>query len=82
MKAYKALLPNLTSRHKAFRFEIGKKYSVEGKIILCKNGFHACEKVEDVFFYYPWKSRIFEVELGGDMEKDGDKLAARHCTVN
>src|SRR5574343_2042872 len=81
MKAYKALNQDLTSKKGSFQFEIGKKYSVKGTVALCKNGFHACEKLEDVFGYYNWNSRIFEVELEGNMVKEEDKLAARHCTL-
>jgi hypothetical protein len=81
MKAYKALKPDLTTEYGNFQFEIGKKYSVEEEIELCKNGFHACEKVEDVFKYYYWDARIFEVEIDGDIKHEEDKVVARHCTL-
>ena len=65
-----------------FEFEIGKAYSVEGKIEACRNGFHACEYPLDVFQYYaPAGHRFCVVELSGDMDVDGNKTAARTITV-
>jgi hypothetical protein len=81
MKAYKALRPDLTSKRRSFQFEIGKKYSVEGEIIPCRNGFHACKNVRDVFRYYLWDARIFEVELDGVIVRRPYKLVAEHCTL-
>src|SRR5574343_370168 len=81
MKAYKARRPDLTSEYGEFQFEIGKPYSVEEEIIPCHNGFHACKKVEDVFCFYDWDARIFEVELEGDIVELDNKLVARHCTL-
>lgn len=37
-------------------FEIGKEYSVEGDPRACHHGFHGCEKLFDVFRYYPLDS--------------------------
>src|SRR5574343_1269410 len=81
MKAYKALKPDLTSQYGEFQFEVGIRYSVEGEIILCKNGFHACEDVKHVFKYYLWNARIFEVEIEGDIMHEDNKIVGRHCTL-
>ena len=59
-------------------YEPGKTYKYEGKIELCNNGYHACEKFEDVFSYYEYKKGkvvYYEVECGGDVIKsDGDSM--------
>jgi hypothetical protein len=81
MKAYKALRPDLTSKRRSFQFEIGKKYSVEGEIIPCRNGFHACKNVRDVFRYYLWDARIFEVELDGVIVRRPYKLVAEQFEI-
>ena len=81
MKAYKALNPDLTSFYGNCSFELGKKYSVKGLIQLCINGFHACMDVRDVFYYYTWNSRIFEVEIEDDIIQRAVKIVGRNCTL-
>jgi len=49
-KAYKGFKANMTCRD--FRYEEGKTYKFEGEPILCKQGFHACLSLSDVFTYY------------------------------
>lgn len=53
MKGYKALNKNMKAVYgNGMQFELGKTYSVSGEVILCKNGFHFCEKIEDISCYY------------------------------
>ena len=65
MKAYKGTDKNMCCR--GVQYEIGKTYTAEGEIKLCKNGFHACLNPIDIISYYPIvnENRYFEVELDG-----------------
>ena len=78
MKGYKVFNPDWTCRNK--QYEVGKSYEMEGKSVICKRGFHFCEKIVDCFQYYTFNSanKVAEIEAYGelDFEKDGNK----HCT--
>ena len=66
------------------QFEIGKTYTVAGKIKACENGFHACASPFDVWSYYPLSTSVFaEVEQGGTLARhSGDsKIASASITV-
>ena len=75
MKGYKGMNADMTCRE--FQYEIGKTYCVDGDVKLCKNGFHFCKNLKDVFqFYENYKgNRFFEVE-GNVIESDGVKCVA------
>lgn len=75
MKGYKGMNEDMTCRD--FKFELGKTYHVEGNIQLCKNGFHFCKNLIDVFDYYCY-GRYFEIEAIGDVLSDGEKRCCRH----
>ena len=64
-------------------YEVGKTYRVNGKIALCSNGLHFCERLKDVFSYYPKEehSRYFEVYAGGQIVCGDDKSAASELTI-
>jgi len=47
---------------KNIKFEIGKTYK-EDNAKLCNIWFHYCQKLEDIYNYYPKDSRIFEIEI-------------------
>ena len=81
MKAYKAFDKNLCCR--GFQYEVGKEYTVDGKIKICSNGFHACAKISDCFDYYPFRKepRVAEVELFGETETDGTKTVASKIKI-
>ena len=82
MKAYKGFTRNMTCRD--FQFEEGKEYEQDGKIKVCENGFHACERPLDCFDYYePAKSVYHEVTLDGDISKSGEdtKVAAKKIKI-
>ena len=63
-----------------FQFEIGKSYTVKGKVKPCGNGFHACPDTVDplsVFqFYAPGTSRYCVVDQGGEVIPHEDNKAA------
>ena len=75
IKAYKAFNSDLTC--KGFQYEVGKEYHHKGKLELCESGFHACPKLTDCFYFYPFnktKTRVAEVLVWGKVEyKDGVK---------
>jgi hypothetical protein len=70
MKAYKVINPDWTCR--GFKYEVGKSYHCDGKIKICSNGFHACEKAAKCFDYYDFNSsnHVCEVELSGEIISD------------
>lgn len=74
MKGYKGFNEDLTCH--GFQYEVGNIYEIEGKPLICKRGFHFCEKLEDVFEYYDiaydnenekFSKRFCEVEALGDI---------------
>ena len=68
-----------------FQYEIGKTYTTDAEVVLCKaGGFHACEFPLDVFGYYaPGDSRYCEVEASGTIARDGSntKIASAEITI-
>jgi len=80
---------------KVFQFEIGKTYSVAGKIKACSNGFHAVDwnNPFHVWDFYPVigndgrLTRYAEVVLSGATDRDedenkrGTKIAAAEITI-
>ena len=82
MKEYKGFNKDMTCR--GFQYEEGKEYECEGKVKVCENGFHACERPLDCFEYYnPAESVYHEVELDGDISESTDdtKVAASKIKV-
>jgi YD repeat-containing protein len=65
-----------------FTYEVGKTYSIN-KLKICYHGFHFCEKMENVLFYYdPTEDFVLlEVEALGKIETDGDKSATDKLKV-
>ena len=85
-KAYKAFKGDLICR--GFQYEEGKTYEIEGKPELCKQGFHACLNLKDVFNYYCGELGkdivIHEVKLEGVSKKrnyDDSKVVAKKITI-
>lgn len=78
MKGYKALNKDMRAIHgNGMQYELGKKYTVNGKVILCENGFHFCKKIEYLNIYYDISdSRIFEIEAYGNIEGNSSKYVA------
>ena len=65
-----------------FQYEVGKEYECE-KAIVCEEGFHFCENLTDVFYFYPpstseGPNRFCKVIGGGEFSTDGKRKIA--CT--
>ena len=78
MKNYKILSKDMRAIHgNGMTYEMNVTYEVSGEIIPCKNGFHYCKKIKDLFKYYRTENiRIFECEVDKEVTKDGIK----YCT--
>ena len=82
MKAYKGFTKDMKCRD--FQYEEGKEYVHDGKVSVCKSGFHACERPLACFNYYsPSESVYHEVEINGDVSKatDDSKVAGSKIKV-
>jgi hypothetical protein len=69
---------------RGFQFEVGKTYWIEGEVVVCRNGWHACENPLDVFSYYaPGLSVFHEVEQSGDLARHDEdtKIASATITI-
>ncbi|MBI2240279.1 MAG: hypothetical protein HYU59_05685, partial [Magnetospirillum gryphiswaldense] len=84
--AYKGFDASLACR--GFRYEIGKTFSHDGKVVRCASGgFHSCEMPLDVWNYYgPVTSRFADVLVGGAIDRpageDTDtKIASAQITI-
>jgi hypothetical protein len=60
---------------RGYQYEINKRLKEKGKLSICNNGFHFCEKVNHCFNYYDFdrNNRVFEIKAFGEIETDGDK---------
>ena len=77
---YKGFDKNFQCR--GFQYEIGKSYTHEGEITLCKSGFHACGYPLSVFDYYaPADSRFAKVEASGKIVPGDDKIACEKLKI-
>jgi len=72
MKAYKATY-NMKCR--TMTYEVGKTYTFNGKLEMCKNGFHFCLNVVDTLKYYPFKPefQLLEIDILGEVITELDK---------
>ena len=83
IKTYKGVNKDLTA-YGGFKYEPGKEYECAGKIVVCGNGFHACERPLDVLSYYaPATSRYFEAEQYGELSRENtdSKVASRKIKI-
>jgi len=85
MKAYKGFHKNDdgTLQCRYFTYEIGKTYRYDGKICLCGNGFHACHKLYQTWYFYPnnGKNVYYEVECGGNIIEGNGKFVCSEITL-
>ena len=70
----------MESKNGSHEWEKGKWYSVDGKLKICKNGFHASEHIQDALRYVQGDT-LAAVEVDGDHIKDDDKQCWRKMRV-
>ena len=85
-KAYKAFNADLTCLN--FKYEEGKTYEIDGEPKLCKQGFHACLNLTDVFNHYRGEIgkdiAVHEVTLEGvtkEKSHEDTKVVAKKITI-
>ena len=82
MKGYKAFNNDMTTKHGDNTvYEVGKTYTVEGKVRICENGYHFCKKCVDVYDYYNKPCRICEVSVTGAVQTQGNKSVGRRLKI-
>jgi hypothetical protein len=70
----------IVSEHGTQEWEIGKKYSVKGKIECCRNGYHASNTPLDALNYV--NGEVLAIcEGGGDSDIQSDKSAWQNMTI-
>lgn len=79
-KAYKGFNTELKCRD--FQYEPGEVYKTDSPIKVCRQGFHFCWKLSDVFDFYPKdKSKFAEVYVLGDYENDIKKSVTNEIHI-
>lgn len=70
---------------KGFQFEVGKTYTIDGQIEICKKGFHAIPSDANpfrVFLFYPLAtSRYCEVIISGEVQTDEGKVCGSEIKI-
>ena len=82
MRGYKFMGHNM--KCKGFQYEVGKEYSLEGKLVICRNGFHFCENPFDCLEYYDnieGDKRLFLVEALGKVITGDDKSVTNKIKI-
>ena len=82
VQSFKGFNQDWTCR--GYQFEVGKTYSMSGKIEAFARGFHACENPFDVLSYYPLTTSVFAaVEQGGALARhdEDSKIASASITI-
>ena len=67
---------------KDFQYEVGKEYEHDGKVKLCRSGFHFCENPQGVFVHYaPGNGNRFAIveadEVSDERENDSKRVAKK-----
>ncbi|HPY15972.1 MAG TPA: pentapeptide repeat-containing protein [bacterium] len=73
MKGYKVFNPDWMCQN--YQYEVGKTFEMDKPPVICRQGFHFCQKATDCFEYYSFdsKNKVAEVEALGDIETEGNK---------
>jgi hypothetical protein len=82
MIGYKLMESNMSC--KGFQYEIGKEYSLDSKLLICRNGFHFCENPFDCLGYYDnieGDKRLFLVEALGEVITENDKSVTNKIKI-
>src|SRR5574344_694303 len=82
MRGYKMMESDMTC--KGFQYEIGKEYTLKGKLEICESGFHFCENPFDCLYYYgsiKGDKRLFLVEALGEVITEDNKSVTNKIKI-
>src|SRR5574343_646664 len=82
MRGYKMMESDMTC--KGFQYEIGKEYTLKGKLEICESGFHFCENPFDCLYYYgniKGDKRLFLVEALGKVITEDNKSVTNKIKI-
>ena len=67
---------------RTMRYEVGGEYELDGTPVLCKRGYHFCQRIADCFNFYGRGARICEVEAWGTViAGDDGKSVTDHIRI-
>ena len=78
---YKVFNPDWKCR--GFQYQVGKCYQHEGKVGVCKNGFHFCESLVECFNYYSFdpNNKVAKIVASGEIKSNGGKSVCSHIEI-
>ncbi len=81
IKGYKVFNPDWTCR--GFQYKVGETYTHNGKIEICKEGFHFCQRAVDCFKCYAFdsKNKVAEIEALGDIKTEDIKSVTNKIRI-
>ena len=79
-RGYKFLTSDMRSMHGNAQWIIGKWCQHDGKLEICRSGFHASEDPYDSL-QYVYGPRWFSIEAKGKILRDKDKFVAREMRI-
>src|SRR5574343_156540 len=82
MRGYKFMKSDMTCL--GFQYEVGKEYSLEGNLKICRNGFHFCKNPFDCLEYYDnieGDKRLFLVEALGEVITEDNKSVTNQIKI-
>ena len=82
MKAFKVTHTGGKPNHGDETYEVGKTYTLDGEARLCKHGYHAAQRADDVLTYYEDFDEMYEVTLAGSTDIGNDKICGTTMTVD
>ena len=82
---YKVMSQDMTcdGGDKPFQYELGKTYEIEGKLEICRNGFHFCKNIFNTLEYYnniKGDKRFFKIQYDMCID-DWDKSVTNKITI-
>ena len=82
MRGYKFMKSNMTCN--GFQYEVGKEYTLDDKLLICKNRHHFCQNPFDCLSYYDnikGDKRLFLVEALGEVITENDKSVTNKIKI-
>ena len=81
VKGYKVFNPDWTCR--GFQYKVGEYYERDENPIVCKRGFHFCERLEDCFNYYDFDSenKVAEITAYGEIVVQNNKCCTNKIKI-